>query len=305
MHALETAWEALKRDFDSACLDAGDGARLRLSADLNQIFRRLRHYENEDQWIGAVRDGVSKFAGEFGIFTQKGDMYVLRAQQDLDVADGLEIPTDSARAFKAALDSRDPVVALRSGGEVGVPLSKEPASSRAHLFPISNSSRGVALIFVAENGSLDVNALELIAVMASAVLERQSNQALHSQISPAAVRPAIEDNKNGHAKSIRSGVPAWNTLSEGDRLLHVRAQRFSRVAVARMELDRPECCRAGREQNNLYMFLQPEIDKARENYRQQFMTIPSMVDYLHLELICTSSGGDEQKLGAEYPGQFV
>lgn len=305
MHALETAWETLKRDFNSACLDAGGGARLRLSADLNQIFRRLRQYENEDQWVGAVRDGVSKFAAEFGIFTQRGDVSVLRARQDLDVPDDLEIPTNSAHAFKAALDSRDPIVALRSGGEVGVPLSKEAALSRAHLFPITNGSRGVALIFVAGNGSLDVNALELIALMASAVLERPSNQALHSQISPAAVPPVIEGDENGQARSPRSPAAVSNILSEAERLLHVRAQRFSRVAVARMELDRPECCRAGREQNNLYMFLQPEIDKARENYRKQFMTIPSMVDYLHLELVSTSSEGDAQKLGADYPGQLV
>src|SRR5690348_6686182 len=138
MHALETAWEALKRDFDSACLQAGDSTRLRLTADLNQIFRRLRHYENEEQWISAVRDGVSKFAGEFGIFTQKGDVSLLRAQENLDVPDGFEISAASAHAFATLLESRDPVVALRSASEVGVALSREPSSLRAHLFPITN-----------------------------------------------------------------------------------------------------------------------------------------------------------------------
>ena len=34
------------------------------------------------------------------------------------------------------------------------------------------------------------------------------------------------------------------------------------------------------------------------------MTNPSMVDYLHLELIRTAAGGIEQKLGADYPGQL-
>jgi hypothetical protein len=306
MHALETAWEALRRDFDSACLHAGDSARLRLTADLNQIFRRLRHYENEDQWISAVRDAVSKFAGEFGIFTQKDDVSLLRAQEGLGVPDGLEIKSVSARAFATALESRDPLVALRSSGEVGVALSREPSSLRAHLFPITNSGRAVALIFAADNDSLDGNALELIAVMASTVLERRSNQAIHSQIAPAAVHPVPEANRNSEEmRPTRSALPPWSNLSEDHRLLHVRAQRFCRAAVAHMELNRPECCRAGREQNNLYMFLQPEIDKARENYRKQFMTIPSMVDYLHLELISTAAGGDEHKLGADYPGRLL
>jgi hypothetical protein len=72
-----------------------------------------------------------------------------------------------------------------------------------------------------------------------------------------------------------------------------------------MQLAKPQGCRAGREQSNLYLFLKPEIDKARETYRKQFMTIPSMVDYLHLELVNTAAEGDEMKLGAEYPGQLV
>jgi hypothetical protein len=306
MHALETAWEALKRDFDSACLHAADSTRLRLTADLNQVFRRLRHYESEDQWIGAVRDGLSKFAGEFGIFTQKSDVFLLRAQQALGVPDGLEIAAASANAFAAASESRDPVVALRAPSEVGVSLSQGPPSLRAHLFPITNSGRVVALIFVAENGSLDVNALELIAIVASSVLERRSNQAIHSQIEQAATRPVPEAGKNAEGmKSTRPALPPWMDLNEDERLVHVRARRFSRSAVAEMELGRPESCRAGREQNSLYMFLQAEIDKARDNYRKQFMTIPSMVDYLHLELVNTAAEGDEHKLGADYPGQLL
>ncbi len=53
------------------------------------------------------------------------------------------------------------------------------------------------------------------------------------------------------------------------------------------------------------MFLKKEIDDARETYRKEFMTIPSMVDYLHLELVHTAADGDELKMGVEYPGQLV
>ena len=87
--------------------------------------------------------------------------------------------------------------------------------------------------------------------------------------------------------------------------MHARAQRFSRVAVAEMQLNRPEACRAGREQNDLYMFLRSEIDKARESYCKQFMTDPQMTDYLHLELMHIAADGDEGKLGADYPGALV
>ena len=85
---------------------------------------------------------------------------------------------------------------------------------------------------------------------------------------------------------------------------HAR-QRFARVTVAEMQLAKPGECRAGREKADFYLFLNKEIDKAREIYRKQFMTISSMVDYLHLELVQTAVEGDERKLGADYPGQLV
>jgi hypothetical protein len=110
---------------------------------------------------------------------------------------------------------------------------------------------------------------------------------------------------NGKIKGVSSALPAWADLDERQRALHIRAQRFSRVIVAEMQLFRPEACRAGREQANLYIFLKSELDKARETYRKQFMTIPSMVDYLHLELVHSVADGDELKLGADYPGQLV
>jgi hypothetical protein len=186
-----------------------------------------------------------------------------------------------------------------------------------------NGRRVVAILFAADQEYMDVNALELIAGLGSAVLERQANVALHAQIGampapeppPTAAEPAGADPPEAQQTPApepepaapikeKSGLPAWADLSEEQRALHIRAQRFSRVAVAEMQLAKPRGCRAGREQNNLYLFLKPEIDKARETYRKQFMTIPSMVDYLHLELVNSAGEGDEMKLGAEYPGQL-
>jgi hypothetical protein len=97
----------------------------------------------------------------------------------------------------------------------------------------------------------------------------------------------------------------WADLDESQRQLHIRARRFARVAVAEMQLSKPEACRAGREQGDLYLFLKNEIDKAREIYSRQFRTMSSMADYLHLELVRNAAEGEDLKLGADYPGQLV
>jgi hypothetical protein len=150
-----------------------------------------------------------------------------------------------------------------------------------------------------------MNALELIAGLASSVLERKSNAGLHAQISILPDIPPAAPVVPAEQPKPEIKLPAWGDLPADQRQLHMRAQRFARVTLAEMQLARPEAFRAGREQGDLYLFLKREIDKARESYRKQFMTISSMVDYFHQELIQTAAAGDEQKLGADYPGRLL
>jgi hypothetical protein len=313
VHALDQAWEALRREFDASCAQTARAARYQLTNELNQLLRRFRHYQNESDWISALLDGAGRFVQQVAIFVLQNDVLHLRAQSKLNIPAELSFPLASASAFKTAAETHDPVIALRTPSEVTQDLASSDAADRCHLIPIMNGTRAVAVLFAADQEYMDVNALELIAGIASAVLERQSNVALHAQIASIPVEttppepldqvllPQVVENSTIGKRAL----PTWADLNEDQRALHIRAQRFSRVAVAEMQLAKPQGCRAGREQGNLYMFLKPEIDKARETYRKQFMTIPSMVDYLHLELVNTAAEGDEMKLGAEYPGQLV
>ncbi len=301
MHALDQAYDTLKREFDAACSQVARAARCQITNELNQCLRRLRHYQTEGEWLSAVLDGAARFAQQAAVLTLHHDLLRLRAQYKLNLPEILSFPVSSAAAFASAIDTRDPVIALRTPSEVTEQLSAPEAGERAHIVPITNGGRVVAVLFAADQEYMDVNALEVIAGIASAVLERRSNASLHAQISaPAQTR------LNGSASAnSQPFLPSWTDLSEEQRSLHIQAQRFSRVSVAEMQLSRPEAYRAGREQGNLYVSLKNEIDKARETYRKDFMTIPSMVDYLHLELVHSAAEGDELILGTDYPGQLL
>ena len=88
--------------------------------------------------------------------------------------------------------------------------------------------------------------------------------------------------------------------------MHLRAQRFARVQVAEMRLYEPEAVQAGRTGRNLYETLHRNIDDARGEFQRSFFaTCPSMVDYLHLELVHTLSNDDPELLGKDYPGPLV
>jgi hypothetical protein len=289
-HSLDTAWRDIERRFEAACAQS----RAQVVKELNQLLRRFRQYNGETDWVRLVLEGVGSWAGQAALFSLDGGILRLRGQSNLDLPESLSFPCAEAAAFEAVRTSRDAVIALRTSAEVTEILSSSDSEKRAHLFPISNSSRVAAILFVAAEPATDAQALELVAGLASCALERQTNAAQHSQIASAPV------------PTRRAGrLPVWADLNETERQLHVRARRFARVTVAEMQLSKPEACRAGREQGDLYLFLKNEIDKAREIYSKQFRTISSMDDYLHLELVRSAADGDELKLGADYPGQLV
>lgn len=304
MQILETGSGSTQQDAEFRNRQA---ARLQLTNELNQLLRRFRSYNNEAEWIAALNEGASRFAGESAIFAVQDGALRLRAQSRLSCAADLMIPIASAPAFATAIESKDPIVALRTPTEVGTELSGDVHGDRAHIFPIANGARVVAAIFAGGTDPVDVNGLELLASVASLALQRQANQLLHTQIAAPATAasniPSQSDNRKAGSGQ-KPALPTWAHLSEEERSLHSRAQRFARVKVAEMELAKPEACRAGRREENFYLFLKREIDAARDSYRKQFMISPAMVDYLHLELVNTAIGGDEQKLGADYPGQL-
>jgi hypothetical protein len=309
MQDFEAAARSVEREVESPERQA---ARLQLTNELNQLLRRLRSYSNEGEWATALNEGASRFAGESAIFAVESGTLRLRAQSGLRLTPTLSIPLNSAAAFSAAMQSKDPVVALRTPAEVGEALSNGDRRDRAHIFPIQNGSRLVAVIFAAGRDRIDINGLELLAGVASLALQRPGNTALHTQIAPVSTVTASpsEPETGPGEKGTRTDVararslPVWANLPPDERDRHIRAQRFARVKVAQMEISKPEACRAGRKESNFYLFLKREIDSARDSYRKQFMTTPHMPDYLHLELVRTAAEGQEQKLGADYPGQL-
>jgi hypothetical protein len=323
MNFPDRAWEELKRELTSLSSQAEKAARTGLTKDLNQSLRRLRQYQGEREWSSALIDALARFTPQAAVFELRNDLLVLRRQINLDLPEDLQFPIASAPAFRSAIEAKDAVVALRSPSEVTEQLSRPEPSGRAHLLPVANGNRVVAVVFAADDANADLNGLELVVGVASTVLERQSNREMHGQIAPVlkaadALTPEpVTNQATGNepdtmeAKVTRPAaartlsLPKWANLDENGQLLHIRAQRFSRVTVAEMQILRPEACRAGREKGNLYLFLKNEIEAARNAFRTQFMVIPSMMDYLHMELVRVAVEGDEKRLGADYPGQLI
>jgi hypothetical protein len=303
MQELQSAWDQVTRDFRAACSQAAQAARSETISELNQTLRRLQQYRDESEWISAVLDGVRRFAEHAALFSVDGDTLRLRGQYNFNFPADLSFPLASGQAFANAVNTKDSIIALCTPNEVTRHLSAGGAAQRAQLVPILNGPRVAAILFISDEEDPDATGLELVAGMASLALERAANSRLNVQIAPLpAPVPGPEQTAADGLEEPAPPLPSLASLSDTERSHHLRALRFARVRVAEMELFHPDACRGGREQNNVYLFLKKEIDRARELYREQFMTSRAMVDYLHLELVRTAAEGDESRLGADYPG---
>jgi hypothetical protein len=221
-----------------------------------------------------------------------------------DQADAaFDFTLENAPALASAIETRDPVTALGRESEISAALARlldvAPAE-KVYLFPIIARQQVVAMLVVA--GEVLAAAPELLAEAAGMRLE-SITETVKKTPSPenlvtikrvAAPVPGAPDRHN------------WDDLSLEDQQLHLQAQRVARVRVAKMRLEREEAWRRGLAQSDVYGALRRDIESARTEFLQTFLSRSStMVDYLHLEILRSLANEDDRVLGREYPGPMV
>ena len=286
--------EAIEREVAARTAAAVESRSRNLTEQLNQAARRLRQASESEEWVSALLEGAAGFCGCAALFRVAGGKLQLEAGIGLSAGEG-EISLADAPAFENAVQSREPVAAMASAGELSetvLAMAPESPDGKVSLVPIVSQGRAVAVLF-AQGGTrpLDWNALELLTNIAAAVLDAEA--------SPPSDLVTIEE-----AASIPERVgAAWAELSKEDQDRHLRAQRFARVQVAELRLYKSQPVKEGRAESDLYGKLRGEIDAGRTVFEREYMKdCPSMVDYYHLELVRTLANDEEALLGPEYPG---
>ncbi len=273
---------------------------------LNQAVRRMRQAGTVEELGATLLDAAAGFGDGAAWFRVEGDR--LRGEA-VRVSGGetpeswseFEIAIASAGALGGAVESRDPMMAAATASQVPERLAERAArsgESRVAIHPLVVREQVPAL--VCAWGAAQDSAIELLTQVAAAVWAEVSRPPAPQlvQIAPPAKveRPASEPEAR----------PAWEQLSADEQRIHLRAQRYARVQVAEMRLHQSDAVQSGRTQRDLYGALRTAIDGARESYHETFFApCPSMVDYLHLELVRTLAHEDWELLGKDYPGPMV
>jgi hypothetical protein len=314
--------------------DALPESRRALAEELNQAVRRLRQAANLDDLYSVLLDVTVPFCDQAAVFSvHEKRVRAERIRRHGGVPAGesstrgqplprLEIPTSQAAAFATAIDTRDPVIAMSAPGEVSdalVGLFGHKRDDRIYLFPMVVNEAVAGILYA--TGRVQGQVLELLAGVAAQQCQiftlaagwpagpesASRQQRLSDQIVTISSATPNGSPAEAAGKPVNTGQRSeWTALSRGEQHLHLAAQRFARVQVAEMRISKLDVLRSASETRDIYGALKSPIDAAREEFREKHMTSsPTMVDYLHLELVRSLANDDAILLGPNYPGPLV
>jgi hypothetical protein len=296
---LADADRLLESQASERAVAAGARARLETADQLNQAVRRLRQSADVEELratlvdaAGGFTTGVALLLIESGV--ARGEWVRGVPEAAADAFRAIDIPIAEAAALAGAVDSKDPVISAATPAEVSpnlVTFLGHSPESRAAIFPVIVRDRVRALLYCWDE--VENSHIELLAQVAGAVWDTLAPAAASSLVSIAPAEPAPPPKS------------AWDSLTPDERRIHLAAQRFARVRVAEMRLRNADEVQSGRAGASLYGALRRQIDSARESMRGYFAQCPSMVDYLHVEMLRTLANDEPELLGEDYPGPLV
>ena len=310
--ALEDSFSGWLDEVETLLVGAREQGRMELAESLNQAARRLRKSGSFDELAGTLTDAASAFAqGTAVLRVEDGKATGVRVRGvDAEREErfrGLEIPFSEAGALAGAAETDDPVTAIGTATQVSAALLEiagHADNEKVWIFPVTRDGRARGLLYCW--GEVDGANLELLAQMAGLCLEPPPPPvpALPLlNIAPAPAMPPQEPTAEPPQAPAAVVHREWEELSPDEQAIHLSAQRFARVRVAEIRLHQAEAVHAGRMHRDLYGTLQEPIDRARANFRRMYIDVcPSMVDYLHLELVRTLAHDNPRLLGDDYPG---
>jgi hypothetical protein len=291
----------------AAVPEACETSRRQLNQQLNLAARSIARAASVEEWAAALLEATAAFREQAAVFTLTGRTLKtagVRGAQDRDAAARLlatETALADAPAFAQAVETREPVFAMRSAGELSPAVASALGAgedARALLVPLCGRQHVLGVLYADGDAEhIDASAVELLAATGAAALDAllASSLSRPALLSISLVEPTAA-----------SAAAAWDALPKPDQELHLRAQRFARVQVAEMRLYKSRQVRSGRADRNLYGALKEEIETSREAFRRQFLAAtPSMADYLHQELVRSLSNDDPSLLGPDYPGPLA
>lgn len=313
---FEERFEEVERQIgpriEQAASDSAQEARRAAGNELNQAVRRLRDATTPDEVTRWLLDVSAPFCPRAAVFAISGGFLeglCARGLADITATsrfESLDVLVADAPAFGHAVRDREPVTAIASESQVSrsvVDVFGHAAGEKVYLFPLAVRGEAAAVLYVSPGPEpVEMASIELLTQIAAIAAETM----VADRESQESATGLVQIGGSSAQAGDREQALDWASLPPDEQEFHLMARRFARVHVAEIRLYHADQVTEGRSRRRLYSTLQQEIDGAREVFRQKFVVAcPSMVDYLHLELVRSLANDNASVLGRDYPGPLI
>jgi hypothetical protein len=180
---LENRISQLSTEVEGLFVEARDRGRREFADQLNQAVRRIRQSEDVEALGATLLDAAGSFSTGSALFQVDGQVAKGRRirgvpEETAEAFKALEIPLASAAAMAGAVETRDPVVAMTTAGEVStdlLELAGPAAEGRIFIFPMVVRDRVAALVYAW--GAVQGSVMELLTQVAAGVWSELSRPA--------------------------------------------------------------------------------------------------------------------------------
>lgn len=297
----------------SAAASASDEARRKLSEQLNQTLRRIRQVSAEHEALQLLLEDSAFAADRAVVLLVESNQASVAAWRGMALRDEAEdnapIELAEAAALASCVETKDPVVAIATPGEISSLLANALSAAgtdRVYLFPVTARQNTVAVLLAV--GSVKAAPLELLCEAVGMKLDglEVPGQATTPAQPPAPLVQIARVETASAPPDTASHAATWASLTPQEQAMHLRAQRTARVRVAQIRISDAEALRKGVQTSDIYGALRSQIDAAREEFHRACISqTPTMVDYLHLEIVRSLARDDQRLLGGDYPGPLA
>lgn len=305
---LDQSFEALKTLAESEIAKSHAAGRQAVADSLSLTMRRIRQAQNDSDIANLLVHADPSYTSKVACLVFEGDHARILLSRGI-LTSSVTFPIHHAPALLSVIETRDMVVAQASASELSEPLAHALASEsvetgKAHLIPVvvDDAVRMVLILVERAAEAVEPASLSILCEAAALRLELIALQETSARRAHSPEPEQLVQIGNAQTNALR-----WADLNAAEQSLHLHAQRFAQVAVARMRVEQQAAVRDGQNRRDLYSALRSEIDQAREQYRVQFLTGQSktMVDYLYLEIVRSLANEQDQLLGPGFPGRLI
>ncbi|HET6840764.1 MAG TPA: hypothetical protein VFK06_03635 [Candidatus Angelobacter sp.] len=275
---------------------------------LNAAVVAIHEMSSQAEVLRRLLEGCAQFAARSALFVVKGRAiagWLAFGFEENDSIKNFSLDTATGPVAQAIQD-RNPVTTTISDFDPGFASAMgTPVVSACQVLPLVVRQKVAAVVYVdaglAPEGKLDAHALQLLMRFTGLWIELLTLRKAAPedvQAVPAAVQAG---NSPAVAPEVSVAREAPAALSPEDAEIHKKARRFAKLLVEEIKLYNGQKVTEGRQNKDLYIRLQDEIEKSKATYARRYAeSTAASGDYFTEELIRVLADNDVTLMGAGY-----